>query len=69
MKEGVSLKKKKIGEYILDPAQMLGAGQYGKVYKGYHKTTNNQTAIKVIDKKQSKINLMKLMMMTILKTL
>lgn len=32
--------------------QMLGAGSYAKVHLGVHKTTGQQVAVKIIDKKK-----------------
>ena len=53
--QGQGIKKKKIGNYIMDPAEFLGAGQYGKVFKAVDKANGTIAAIKVIDKKQSKV--------------
>ena len=61
-------KKKKIGNYIMDPAEFLGAGQYGKVYKAVDRGNGTIAAVKVIDKKQSKSFSIQLTMMSTPKT-
>jgi len=38
--------------YQIFPDELLGAGQFGKVYGGVHRMTGRQVAIKVIDKKR-----------------
>lgn len=43
---------KKIGEYLWNHQDLLGSGAFGKVYKGYHETTNETVAIKEQDIKQ-----------------
>ena len=49
--------KKKVGEYILDLDDSLGAGQYGKVYRAVGQTSQNVVAVKVIDKKKSNLKI------------
>ncbi|CAK74960.1 unnamed protein product (macronuclear) [Paramecium tetraurelia] len=47
------LNEKVIGDYayLISNEYKVGAGQFGHVYKGYHKITNKLVAIKQIDKK------------------
>ena len=49
------IKKKKVGNYIYNPTDCLGEGQYGKVYLAKHKdkTIKVEAAIKVIEKNKS----------------
>jgi serine/threonine protein kinase len=42
----VSLMPKLIDNYVLN--RKIGAGQYGEVYKGYDRATNNDIAVKAI---------------------
>jgi serine/threonine protein kinase len=37
-------------EYVINPQDELGSGQFGQVYGGLCKTTKQRVAIKVIDK-------------------
>ena len=37
-------------EYEINPQDLLGSGQFGQVYGGIYKLTNQPVAIKVIDK-------------------
>ena len=37
-------------EYIINPHELLGSGQFGQVYGGVCKSDNKPVAIKVIDK-------------------
>lgn len=39
-------------QYQIFPDELLGAGQFGKVYGGVHRTTGRSVAIKVIDKQR-----------------
>lgn len=50
--DGLLTKKKKIGNYIINPSDLLGEGQYGQVYKAKEQTTGFMAAIKVICKKR-----------------
>ena len=44
---------KQIGHYLYDPDDLLGEGQFGKVYKGFDtKNKNRVVAIKVIEFKK-----------------
>lgn len=39
-------------QYQIFPDELLGAGQFGKVYGGVHRTSGRQVAVKVIDKQR-----------------
>ena len=41
-------------EYVINPQDLLGSGQFGQVYGGICKGTNQSVAIKVIDKSRFK---------------
>jgi hypothetical protein len=41
-------------EYVLNPKELLGSGQFGQVYGGICKSNNKPVAIKVIDKSRFK---------------
>jgi hypothetical protein len=41
-------------EYTINPQDLLGSGQFGQVYGGFCKATNQAVAIKVIDKTRFK---------------
>lgn len=41
-------------EYVINPQELLGSGQFGQVYGGLCKATNQPVAIKVIDKTRFK---------------
>ena len=40
---------KLIDSYVL--THEIGKGQFGKVYRGYDRTTNNDVAVKVMERK------------------
>jgi serine/threonine protein kinase len=48
------LKQNLKDEYIINPQELLGSGQFGQVYGGICKVNNHQVAIKVIDKTRFK---------------
>ena len=37
-------------EYVINPQELLGSGQFGQVYGGFFRANNKPVAIKVIDK-------------------
>lgn len=41
---------KKLGSYMLIKSMKLGTGSFAEVYKGYHRTTQQPVAIKVISR-------------------
>lgn len=41
-------------EYSINPQELLGSGQFGQVYAGVCRATNQAVAIKVIDKTRFK---------------
>lgn len=45
--------KKKIGKYIVNLEDLLGKGSFASVYRGKHSETNEQIAVKVVEKSQS----------------
>ena len=61
--------KKKVGNFVLDLDEILGAGQFGKVYKATQQNSDRVVAVKVIDKKKSILFLIQLMKTTTLEML
>jgi len=41
--------QKRIGDYVYSERDFLGKGAYGSVYRGYHVSTNEAVAVKIID--------------------
>ena len=49
------MSKKRVENYIYKLNEVLGQGSFGTVYKGYEEKTKEEVAVKVLNKKKSKI--------------
>lgn len=45
--------KKKVGRFVYNKDDILGTGQYGKVYLAEDTANNEKVAVKIIDKQKS----------------